>query len=685
MNAGNGLEKAKVPAPGSFDELVRKEFQELLSDRWRGEGSSDLEIAEPGSTGEPWVRYTSENLVGLALSGGGIRSATFNLGVLRSLEEWKVLRHVDYLATVSGGGYIGGFWTRWRARHRRPAPAAAAAAGASDGPARSSAGEANQADAPRFPTTEAGPNGAASAQGRGRSRGFRESVHFRHLREFSRFLIPRRGLNSEFWTAAVTILSGLVPSLVTALASVVLITSAWALLAYWLIGSEQQVWKSTAIVGAIGLALLVSQSRAFATRDRHTFAPMAALALAVAGSAGGCLLWWTVGSGSAATPQMTVPTDGDFRFEWVLLWPCLAPIGGLVVLSPIRGFMRRWNVGMASERRVDWTAAFDRAMATLFAIEIGWAVLAGLWEFSRWLVGLPESGNTGYTKVGTGSLAAVFTLLFYRLRDWLKKPKEAAGGTWWAKAAQVLRPMIPQLLAGGIVVLLFLIADIYLVDAPAEAGGSDPVERWTTVLGVCLGIQALACVMFHPASVGLHEFYRARLARCYLGAASDSPTQRWAEETADDMPLHEDEGRPVHLVCCAANQCGGDPMSTLHRGARSAVLSRHGVAVGDHYVADAKLRLSTAITASAAALNSMMGEFNVTMGRAVPFVMTALNMRLGCWLRNPAVPLKGRARWIRPILRVPRPVLPVRDGRTRPLRHPGRFAAVHAPLGRRAL
>jgi hypothetical protein len=46
-------------------------------------------------------------LVGLALSGGGIRSATFNLGLLQGLAREGVLRFCDYLSTVSGGGYIG--------------------------------------------------------------------------------------------------------------------------------------------------------------------------------------------------------------------------------------------------------------------------------------------------------------------------------------------------------------------------------------------------------------------------------------------------------------------------------------------------------------------------------------------------------------------------------------------------
>ena len=45
--------------------------------------------------------------VGLALSGGGVRSAAFSLGVLQALNHHNALRNVDYLSTVSGGGYIG--------------------------------------------------------------------------------------------------------------------------------------------------------------------------------------------------------------------------------------------------------------------------------------------------------------------------------------------------------------------------------------------------------------------------------------------------------------------------------------------------------------------------------------------------------------------------------------------------
>lgn len=45
--------------------------------------------------------------IGLTLSGGGIRSAALSLGVLQAFNHHDALRNVDYLSTVSGGGYMG--------------------------------------------------------------------------------------------------------------------------------------------------------------------------------------------------------------------------------------------------------------------------------------------------------------------------------------------------------------------------------------------------------------------------------------------------------------------------------------------------------------------------------------------------------------------------------------------------
>ncbi|MBK7936452.1 MAG: patatin-like phospholipase family protein [Lewinellaceae bacterium] len=48
-----------------------------------------------------------DNLAGLCISGGGVRSATLGLGLIQALIKKGVLKKFDYLSTVSGGGYIG--------------------------------------------------------------------------------------------------------------------------------------------------------------------------------------------------------------------------------------------------------------------------------------------------------------------------------------------------------------------------------------------------------------------------------------------------------------------------------------------------------------------------------------------------------------------------------------------------
>lgn len=68
-------------------------------------GTRNVESVGASDELETW------NTVGLALSGGGIRSATFGLGVLQALDVHHLIHQFDYISTVSGGGYIGGALT----------------------------------------------------------------------------------------------------------------------------------------------------------------------------------------------------------------------------------------------------------------------------------------------------------------------------------------------------------------------------------------------------------------------------------------------------------------------------------------------------------------------------------------------------------------------------------------------
>ncbi|MDH4390367.1 MAG: patatin-like phospholipase family protein [Aquabacterium sp.] len=56
-------------------------------------------------------------LVGLALSGGGIRSASFAAGALEALARQGLLRAFDIVSSVSGGGYAAAWIGAWAYRH----------------------------------------------------------------------------------------------------------------------------------------------------------------------------------------------------------------------------------------------------------------------------------------------------------------------------------------------------------------------------------------------------------------------------------------------------------------------------------------------------------------------------------------------------------------------------------------
>ena len=60
-----------------------------------------------------WLHENGVRRSALCFSGGGIRSATFGLGILQGLARKHMLGRFDYLSTVSGGGYLGGWLTSW--------------------------------------------------------------------------------------------------------------------------------------------------------------------------------------------------------------------------------------------------------------------------------------------------------------------------------------------------------------------------------------------------------------------------------------------------------------------------------------------------------------------------------------------------------------------------------------------
>jgi hypothetical protein len=351
-------------------------------------------------------------------------------------------------------------------------------------------------------------------------------------------------------------------------------------------------------------------------------------------------------------PIKSLNDSSPYLFNLPVFWPSIALFFTLPVLTLLRllwdrireCFSKQKDSGNESAkgvtaRLIASSAAHERVVARVLAVLVIWAVLAGVWEIARCLHG--QAGAKGFKSTGgVGGVTAVLGFLFYLVRHWLTQPK---GDKLDLKFMSRLKPFVPQILANCLVLLLFVLAAVFILGS-LQAGQMSGL--WIPAI-ICLITAVLTLPFFNPAKFGLHEFYRARLTRCYLGASQEtgsreqsngnSPDNRIpVERPDDDMYLYRDSGRPIHLICCAANHLWGDPLSTLHRGARSAVLSRFGISLGNDWITDVHLRLSSALTASAAALNSLMGELNLQVGRAVSFIMTAMNLRLGLWVKNPA-------------------------------------------------
>jgi len=155
-------------------------------------------------------RALDARLVGLALSGGGIRSATFNLGVLQALDDYRLLAGFHYLSTVSGGGYIGSWLTAlryWRTQNGQGTPEE------TDRPLGIGSGS---------PGEHSGPGLSEMEQPGERPKPEARAVSF--LRAFSNYLTPRKGfLSADSWWMVTTYLRNLILNLLLLVAVLVFI------------------------------------------------------------------------------------------------------------------------------------------------------------------------------------------------------------------------------------------------------------------------------------------------------------------------------------------------------------------------------------------------------------------------------------------------------------------------------
>ncbi len=212
---------SKTNTPLRWSQVLAEEYQSL---------HGELPLPEPASTPETeadrlaklhQVIHAKEHAA-LCLSGGGIRSATFALGVLQGLASFDWLQHFHYLSTVSGGGYIGSWLSAWIHHHPK------------------------------------GVDGVAQAMKVGNVAASKlepEPEPVQHVRSYSNYLSPKLGVfSADTWTLLATYLRNLFLNwlvLVPLMLAVVLLPR----LCFALVRYDPPHWLTTTIAAWRGSAL----------------------------------------------------------------------------------------------------------------------------------------------------------------------------------------------------------------------------------------------------------------------------------------------------------------------------------------------------------------------------------------------------------------------------------------------
>jgi hypothetical protein len=584
-----------------------------------------IDRVEP--TGDPYIRAAKSGLLGICFSGGGIRSATFNLGILQGLAELKLLHCFDYLSSVSGGGYIHQWLAAWGKREGFEKVAEML-----------------------IPLPE-----------QGSPKSHPEPI--RWLRRYSNYLTPERGLlTADTWVIITTWLRNAILNqiiLITGLLSLMLLPhvltfrsiqhgpgtaiAIGALLYVFLLATifvgknlfrfglhpatEKGLFGQTGVQLGIVVPLLLS-SLSFTLLFPITsmaffgfhlvlcFLVSAALFLVLTLTitfAGGALLCYlqshhrtsyykSFGEFWRQKPKCIAHVRAVFVIlglvaaalfaslcgaAWIVLvdywiaslwshfsnywWqltlviePPLVLIGPLLAMLLLAGLLGR----TFDDGRREWLARFAAWMG-LYALT--WVVFVGFSLFGHaafaWLLCHIKTGVAAATGWAGTSLAGILAG---------KSPKTA--GAKDDKAPSKLNPLeilavvAPYVFVAGLLLLLSALAGVMLSGVRPHGG----IAVFFTFLA-----PLITCVLFALRvdinEFSMHAFYRDRLARCYLGASNTSrdpnPFTGFDERDANIavselVPTHGYNG-PFPIFCTALNLTFGEDLAWQERKAAS--------------------------------------------------------------------------------------------------------------------
>jgi hypothetical protein len=643
-----------------------------------------LEEAFPNSLARVWdtlggvfAILRSRPSAALCISGGGIRSATFGLGVLQGLARHDLLGQFDYISTVSGGGYIGSWLSSW-IHHK--------------GSAQQVFDEIKNiiAKSPAEP----------------------EPKPLRHLRAFSNYLTPRLGaFSADTWTLIGTYLRNL---LLNWLTFVPLMLAALALprLCVALLHQPAHPWAAGLLFAAgcvfatCGIAygamqrpsmhaVLATESRFWSRRSSqqdflfYCFVPLCLAAF--------CFTtfwawlpeftfelprWWALALSGAV-----LHLAGWMMSRLVLKQFKAAELIAVLLTGALGGF-GLWFVGRETFQNLIEPPALELYIsfapsvfiliflitASLF-IGLGsrrtgdsdreWWARMGAWLligavvwsgfFSLVIFGpmaLQKLNQLSPMLTVLGGVPGLITLVLgYSGRTGATREKNAPRSLTdrllsaaLALAAPLFVVFIGALLSLATTELLRLRPSLANVDHLHLIDGT---PAWLAALVIVSsgGFGLLMSWLININLFTLHSVYRNRLIRAYLGASNPKrdPNPFTGFDPKDNLRLYQLAGqRPLHVINMALNLVSGENLAWQQRKAETFTASS--LHAGNYRLGYRRIRdyaqneaghglsLGTAVTISGAAASPNMGYHSSPV---VAALMTLFNVRLGAWLGNP--------------------------------------------------
>jgi hypothetical protein len=550
---------------------------------------------------------------GLALSGGGIRSATFCLGLLKALAQRRQLLRFDLMSTVSGGGYVGAMLGRLCTR-------------AADGDdVRAIEGALAEVDKVRLGWWLRA-NGRYLIPGGMRDTLFAAALYLRNL------------LGTHIELAIAAMLTGALLATVNllmweAMAATVDLDGAQAVDPLVVQATRlPTLWLGLVVPWVLSIVLAQAY---WSVRDRPSwFFLLRQLAMWGIGGA----LAWVFRDGlhqQFGAPRWLAPLFAAFAAGWVLA------LVGVAVCN-----RNGAKAGVLRNRLTGW-------LASLLMLALVLALL-GLLDWAAWWFAAHTQKTRaswgGVLLVGAAGLRGVLPLL-------LSGKQEAPGiGRQAALALASVVGLVVAFVLAAWWIGVFYAGVLLPVFTPA---GLDFARGWVwlaIVGGVVAAYALLTGRNFAFLNLSsLHMFYKARIVRGYLGAANArrlgaDPLAELSTQDPPDVPVGEVDpgddiamrqyaphrgGGPVHLVNVCVNQTHDPRQRLFNRDRKSLPLTVAPLgwmqAAGTPWTqarGDGAMTLGAWAAISGAAVSAGLGRLT---RRGLAALSVFAGLRLGYW------------------------------------------------------